>query len=191
MYILDTSLFKKALKNQGFASIGDLAQKLQIHRNTIHYYLSGHGVFPHQLEKMLETLRLKPADVLVEDQPPSIDKAENWWATLADALHQRFPQVTFVAFGSRTENRARAYSDLDVGVFSQNEIPWDEFRKMLSFKEEMEDKLPVFVDLVNLNTATPDFLKNISKGWRFLVGWQQDWLELQRKVIHGSKNFHR
>jgi len=47
--------------------------------------------------------------------------------------------------------------------------------------EYMEDE-PFFVDIVNLNRADDDFMRDISRNWQFLSGRLSDWIDLQRKA---------
>jgi predicted nucleotidyltransferase len=181
VYIIDSNRFKKALKARGYKSIGQLAKSLGIHRNTIHYYLSGNGVLPDNLEKMLHALDLKPADIIIEKrEEPSLKLAPI--ALLIDRLHEEFPDVTIVLFGSRPRGTAHKYSDWDLGVFSKGGIPHELYRSMVIRKNELVEDLPFFVDLVNLNRADKSFLRESSRHWIFLAGKVSDWVELQRKV---------
>ncbi|MBI2068238.1 MAG: nucleotidyltransferase domain-containing protein [Deltaproteobacteria bacterium] len=178
MFIVDAVKFREAVRTK-YRSIEKLARSLGIHRNTIHYYLSGHPVLPPALEKMLESLGLKPSEILIErkkDDTESFKKV----AAVVDQLHQEFPNITFVLFGSRTQKRAHRYSDWDIGAFSKNGLPHPIYRKLLRRKDELVESLPVMIDLISLNRAPPTFLQEISKNWLFLSGNQLDWLELQR-----------
>ncbi len=171
------------MKRQGIVSIGALARELGIHRNTIHYYLSGHGVFPEKLEKLLARLALQPADILVQKSGPKHHPLSAI-APLADLLQQQFPQVALVLFGSRVRNTARPYSDWDVGVYAQSGISHDQYRQMQKTKEEWEESSPYMVDVTNLNRADRDFLESASRGWIFLGGNLGSWLALHQKVKH-------
>ncbi len=181
MFVLDAVKFKEAVKRQGYRSLGELARLLGIHRNTIHFYLSGHRIFPAQFEKMIRTIGLKPTDVLIE-KGEELFSAQSL-ALIVDQLHREFPEITFVLFGSRAQGRAHRYSDWDVGVYSRQGISHPVYRALARRKDELVESLPVMLDLVNLNRADTAFLKEISKGWTFLTGSQQDWIELKRSVL--------
>lgn len=183
MYILDPKRFEEAMRRQGFASIGALARALGIHRNTIHHYLSGHGVFPTMLEKILDRLALQPGNVLVQKNARDANPLSPI-APLVDCLQQQFPEVAFVLFGSRARNTARTYSDWDIGAFSQKDISHDQYRRMWRKKEDREEEFPYMVDVTNLNRADEDFLKSASRGWIFLGGNMGSWLALNQKVAH-------
>lgn len=183
MYILDTKRFEEAMQRQGFASIGELARSLNIHRNTIHYYLSGHGVFPDKLEKLLARLSLQPADVLVQKKARDANSLSPI-APLIDQLQPQFPDAAFVLFGSRARNTARHYSDWDIGVYNQGGISHDQYRQMRRIKEDWEEHSPYMVDVTNLNRADEEFLKSASRGWIFLGGNLGSWLALNQKETH-------
>lgn len=102
--------------------------------------------------------------------------------SLIDELHARFPEVTFVLFGSRAEGRARRYSDWDIGVYSREGVSHARYRAIVRAAREAMDATPYLVDVVNLNRAEPEFLLEIAKHWRFLTGWRRDWEELRRKA---------
>ena len=181
MLVLDGARFREAVKVSGYHSLGELARSLGIHRNTIHYYLSGHRVLPPQLEKMVRAVGLKPVDIFVEKERESAT-SRNEIAPVVDQLHREFPEITFVLFSSRVGAKAHRYSDWDIGVFSRTGLPHVTYRTLLKKKAELIETTPLMVDLVNLNRADLSFLKEISRNWIFLTGHQQDWLELHRRL---------
>lgn len=181
MVILDAGRFWEALKRKGYTSASELAQNLGIHRNTIQRYLSGKNVLPENLEKVLRALSLKFSEALIEKKESASPQMETL-AAVVDKLHREFPEATFILFGSRAEGRARQYSDWDIGVYSRDGIAHALYRKIALRKDDLEEGLPYFIDIVNLNRADLAFLRDISKDWVFLTGSQQDWLDLQKKV---------
>lgn len=182
MYILDSQEFRRRLKEQGYPSIGALAKSLGIHRNTVYHYLSGNGVFPDALEKILLALKLEPTKALKQTGQTAVFKTEAI-APLIDRLHQAFPDVTFVLFGSRTRPKHHKYADWDIGVFSTEGLSHEAFLRIVFAKSELEEDSPYFIDLVNLNRAGKEFLSEISKDWMFLTGKRQDWIELNKKIV--------
>ena len=58
-------------------------------------------------------------------------------------------------------------------------MAWTRLRRK---KDDLEEDLPFFVDLVNLNNADVSFLGRIRNDWVFLGGKHRDWAELQRKA---------
>lgn len=181
MQIVDNKRFAKAMKDKGYSSIGEFAKRLGVHRNTIHYYLSGHGVFPQAFEKIMKALDLKPSDILIDDGISTGSSFEQI-ASLIDELHTEFPQVSFVLFGSRSRGEAAKYADWDIGVFSDKGLSHETYRRVVRRKNELIEDLPFFVDIVNLNRADENFLAEISKEWRFLAGRLSDWIKMQRKA---------
>jgi hypothetical protein len=57
-YILDSALIRKAMRARGYRSVQQLANKLGLHRNSLNYFMRGHGVFPVTVELLLNTLDL-------------------------------------------------------------------------------------------------------------------------------------
>lgn len=182
MHILDSKRFYEALKKKGYRSIGEFAGSLGIHRNTVYHYLSGHGVFPENFEKIIRALDLRPRDTLIDKDNEAITSPLEYIAPLVDGLHLEFPNVTFILFGSRSGGTAQKYSDWDIGVFAAEGLPHDIFRKISRRKDDLAENLPFFVDLINLNRADDDFLRQASHHWMFLAGRVNDWIDIQRKA---------
>lgn len=181
MYILDRAQFDHSLQKSGYPSIEALAKALRVHRNTIHYYLSGHPVFPKNFEKIIKALSLKPADILIQKT-----REESYFlkeiTPFVDQMQKKFPQATLVLFGSRAQGRGHCYSDWDIGVYSVEDLPHPIFRKMLRERSDYFETKPVMGDLVNLNQADDDFLSEISRSWIFLGGKLSGWVALQEKI---------
>lgn len=186
MYILDEHQFQTQLKKKGYRSISQLAKNLGIHRNTIHHYLSGNSVFPEKLDAIFLALDLDFKEAIVKRQKFTEDIAAPI-AKVIDELHAKFPEATFILFGSRAQGTARKYSDWDLGVFCRKGLPHEVFCKIRRKKIEFEEKSPYFIDLINLNRGDQDFLKEVSQHWIFLTGKRQDWIELQKKVFYENK----
>jgi len=186
MYILNSSKFYEHLKSQGFASIEELSKTLGIHRNTIQYYLAEHPIIADRLEKILNALKLSPAEAIIKRQTETSFTIEPI-APLIDALHQKFPEVTLVLFGSRAQGKAKKYSDWDIGVYGQKNFDRDLFRKIKIYKSKLEEKTPYMINLTHLNDADAPFLKNISRDWIFLAGKQEDWIQLNKKALYEQK----
>ncbi|MCB0318131.1 MAG: nucleotidyltransferase domain-containing protein [Bdellovibrionales bacterium] len=182
MYILNEAEFIIALKNKGFSSIQALADSLGMHRNTVHYYLSGkNSAIPDKLTELIDALDLDLKSALVKkesfkaDIHPSIIR-------IIDEIHKAFPKVSVVFFGSRAKNTSKKYSDYDLGVYSDEGIKHRCYNQILNIKDDLEQDSPYFVDVVNLNSADLSFLKEISTSWKFMAGRQKDWISLKNKV---------
>jgi predicted nucleotidyltransferase len=183
MFVIDTRQFRKAIRESGYRSITELARRLKIHRNTINYYLASNRVLPEKFEKMIEALDLHPSEILVEKQDPT-KTPFSLIAPVVDELHQRFPEITFVLFGSRAGGRPHKYSDWDIGIYSRKGVPHPTYEEILRCADDLAEELPYMIQVVNFNKATTSFLKEASSQWKFLTGSQQDWLELQRKATY-------
>lgn len=72
--------------------------------------------------------------------------------------HHLHPSCTVWAFGSRVNQTAQSYSDLDLALACHTYIAHDTlFQLKQSFRES---RLPFTVDIVDMNTA-PDYFKAI------------------------------
>ena len=185
MHILNHELFSEALKASSFKTIKNLAAHLGIHRNTIQHYLAGAAVIPDALDRALETLGLNPSRAFIKKTPGANVKFKEI-APIASAVSDKFPDVILVLFGSRARGTNRKYSDFDLGVYSSKSISHREYTQMIAIKESIEEDLPFFVDLINLNSADTDFIKEISKDWIFLSGNIKHWIDLQLKAQDGG-----
>jgi predicted nucleotidyltransferase len=101
-----------------------------------------------------------------------------------EELHKRHPTISIFLFGSRARGRARTYSDFDLGVYAKDGVRLAEFLQILEEKEAFEEVAPQRIDCVNLNNATPEFLREIAPDLRLLAGYDRDRLALEREVSH-------
>lgn len=80
---------------------------------------------------------------------------------LLDVLREYLPDgnVKFYVFGSRAKGSYKEYSDVDIALKGENEIP---FENLLKLKSEFENStFPYEVDIVDLNTISKNFLNII------------------------------
>ena len=179
-YLLDTTRLRSAVRSSRYGTLTALADATGVHRNTLQYYLSGKPVISDKLARVLDAVGLDLKEVLV--RPGSETLLSEEVADAVDALGSRHPDITLVLFGSRARRAAQRYSDFDIGAYSHQGMPHDRYRAMRSYLRDLEDRLPVYIDLVNLNRADRSFLRHIRKDWHFLCGRQRDWLALNREA---------
>lgn len=179
MYILDPIIVKSSLKSTNIKSVVNLAKRLDIHRNTVQYYLAGAPVLNLNLEKILDGLNLTPKTAFkkieneIQDEKKIVIK-------LADTISNSLPlPLAIVLFGSRAKKTAHRYSDFDIGVYSKDGLSNKDFLKLHRYKDKFEDSSPYLVDLVNLNSINSEFIKNISADMKFLSGSGESWLMLK------------
>jgi predicted nucleotidyltransferase len=181
MASLDKMALEQSLKNKQLRSFADLARVTGLHRNTINHYLRGHSVFQQGYEKICQSLGVSPLELIEKTKKnPQIREI----APLIDLLHARFPQVTFVLFGSRAKGKEKKFSDWDIGFYSSQTISHRQHLDLLKLKSEWleESGLIVDVDLVNLNRADSDFLSVCQNDLVFLTGKIGDWQMLKEKA---------
>ncbi|NLD28056.1 MAG: nucleotidyltransferase domain-containing protein [Myxococcales bacterium] len=129
----------------------------------------------------MSALGLKPQDFII-DIPDEAAAPIEKIAPIIDRLHEEFPDVTFILFGSRAKGTAAKYSDWDIGALRAGGLPHDEYKKVLIRKDELVEDFPYFVDMVNLDRADAAFLREASRGWVFLTGRLADWIEFKKGV---------
>ena len=94
---------------------------------------------------------------------PSIAIAPEEASIVLKILEERIPDRAVWIFGSRAKNRARRRSDLDLAIGGSEPLPLDLY---LDLKDEFLDSdLPYFVDLVDLTTITPEFMRCIESDF--------------------------
>lgn len=179
MIVLNERALKEGIEQRGFPSVKAFAGHLGLHRNTVHNYLSGKPVISDALNKIAEFLDLGPAELFLRKVEEHADQLEAL-APLIDQLAQAAANTCLVLFGSRARKSARRSSDFDIGVFSSEGIPHESFRKLRILKSDLEEKSPVSIDLINLNSATSEFIREISGDWQFLAGRRTEWCNLKK-----------
>jgi predicted nucleotidyltransferase len=70
-------------------------------------------------------------------------------------LAQHVPWARAWAFGSRTGDRAKRFSDLDVALEAENGVPTEAMARLRDAFSE--SNLPIKVDVVEWNTLDPEF----------------------------------
>lgn len=108
----------------------------------------------------------------------TLDIQPNHLAIVRDILHRHVPQYDVWAFGSRTQGRARSYSDLDLVIMTDEPLP---LRVMADLVEDFaESDLPWKVDIVDW-ASTDAVFRSIIACDRVLVqrGMRPDSVERQ------------
>jgi len=171
------------MARNGIRSIAALARRTGVHRNTIGRFMwGGEPVVPESVSRILDELSLEPGEALErKGQEDTARSSSEALAQLVDELLERHPKGAYVLFGSRARGDARRYSDFDLGVYSRDGLELTPYLELLRIKERHEDRLPWFIDLVNLNNADPAFLGRIGGDMKFLAGRRGDWQSLQER----------
>lgn len=187
MFILNAKLIEEKLRKSPYQNITGLAKDLKIHRNTIHFYLSGNRVLPQKFEEIINALNITPAEALIKKTKirPDLEKEI---ALLADSIHKSYPHISVFLFGSRAREikdiaqKKNLYRDIDLGIFSSEGISFDDYLKIISRKSDFEENSAYVFDVTNLNNADNTFLKTIYNDLIFLNGRLVDWNTLREKI---------
>ena len=87
---------------------------------------------------------------------------------LIDLIRQKIPGCRIWLFGSRARKTHRSGSDFDLAIDAGRIL---QMREIFAIKEAIEETtLPVFVDIVDINNVSSDFLDHIKKEW---IVWAQ------------------
>ena len=77
-----------------------------------------------------------------------------------DVLRKYVPECEVWVFGSRANNKAKRFSDLDLALVSPTALPVRRLALLASAFEESD--LPIKVDLVDLQSSSPAFRGRIA-----------------------------
>lgn len=82
---------------------------------------------------------------------------------LKQILRKYFPKAQILVFGSRYKHTNKPYSDIDIAIVEKEKIDLATYSKV---KEELEESnLRYRVDLLDWNSISADFQKNIEEGY--------------------------
>jgi type I restriction enzyme S subunit len=99
--------------------------------------------------------------VSLKSNLPKIDLKPQDWHEVNLVLKKHVPEYPVWAFGSRVKGTAKAYSDLDLAIISQQPLS---LTKMATLKEAFdESNLSIRVDVVDWVTASEVFRKIIEQ----------------------------
>ena len=184
-FVLNRDVIQSAMAKKRIRGLSDLARRTGVHRNTLGRFIYRQlPVLPDSIARVFEELSVSPGDALKRIGDPSPSSTRAIVAEIADKLLAKHHEAAYVLFGSRARNDARKYSDFDIGVFSKDGLPLEKYLSLLDIKGGFEEDQPWFFDLVNLNNADSEFLKNIGPDLQFLAGRHGDWLALKAKCCN-------
>lgn len=98
---------------------------------------------------------------MTEQEMPPIDLNLHDWAIVRDILKGHVPQYEVWAFGSRARWTAKAYSDLDLAVVTEQPLDWPVSTALSEAFDESD--LPIKVDVVDWAATSETFRKIIAK----------------------------
>jgi amidophosphoribosyltransferase len=105
-----------------------------------------------------------------------VDLSEDDRYIVTRILAARVPERPVYAFGSRVTGHASRRSDLDLAVGGSQELPLEVRAELV--EDFTESDLPILVDIVDLNTVTPEFRNRI----------EQDFVPIQMPATPANDN---
>lgn len=95
------------------------------------------------------------------EQQARLNLSQQEWELVKRILNQFLPGLEVWAFGSRTNGKAKRYSDLDLAIISQQPLP---LATMAALREAFDESdLPIKVDVVDWATTREPFRKIIAE----------------------------
>lgn len=95
-----------------------------------------------------------------------INLEQKYLEMLQNILQKNIPDKTVWLFGSRTTEKIKRYSDIDLVIISENRIPWD---IIFHLKEDLDESdLPYKVDILDWSTLDNDFKKIIQGRYEII-----------------------
>ena len=98
----------------------------------------------------------------------SIDLAPALLRQVQAILAEHVPECEVWAFGSRIGGSAKRFSDLDLAIVAEQEIPTRRLALLANAFEESD--LPFRVDLVDYHSANPTFKERIAQRRQVIFG---------------------
>jgi predicted nucleotidyltransferase len=93
--------------------------------------------------------------------PPNLDLKPRDWQEVCHILRAHVPEYPVWAFGSRVQGTAKAYSDLDLAIITQQPLS---LTKTAALKEAFdESNLSIRVDIVDWATTSETFRQIIAQ----------------------------
>ena len=177
----------RRMQRYGFNSLGELAQHIGVHRNTLGHFLSGRNVVPNSICKLFEILDLDPSEVFIKGESAK-DSQPSWLqiSEVIDAIYSDSPRCNFIMFGSRIRGDSRAYSDFDLGVFSETPLSTKDYLELVEKVEVLSEDLPFRIELVNLNNAEPQFIRTILPHHLFIAGNRSVWEKFIERILRNG-----
>ena len=90
---------------------------------------------------------------------PAVQIAPRHWELVAALLQRHVPHCDVWAFGSRAQQRAQPYSDLDLAIAADGELS---LSTLAALAADFEDSaLPFKVDVLDWSALSPAFRKTV------------------------------
>lgn len=186
--IINDAEFKSQLKEKEINSISNLALISGLHRNTLYPLIRGEvSPFTETYLTLCKVLQVSPLFLIKNEEGSELEVIKESIRLIINEEKQERSHYAFFLYGSRASNKARKFSDYDIGVTGgEVMIPWRDF---LSMKESLEilcEDLSVKVSILNFDEAPESFLDDFDSPLKFIYGSTQSFLFF-KGVLHGRK----
>lgn len=185
-YLVDPTRLRALIRVRGYPTLSAFAAAHRLSRATLQSYLRGQTPISTAFYHLAKALRVDPLTLLTLDTK-SKTPPEQEILPIATALCRQVPQLAVGLFGSRATNRARTYSDWDLGITrGATALATADFLRCKRLVDDLAEDLPRRVDLINLDAAPTWFLEGIHYPPIFLGGTETSW-QYFLGVLHGTQ----
>lgn len=186
-YCLDAEKMNNLLRKRGFASLAEFARTHRLNRATLHHYIKGQGgPFPESYYAICNALKADPLSLLVPVTEVQLANISEMMPIIKN-ICLADEKVAVGLLGSRARDKARKYSDWDIGITrGSNPLGGVEFLRLKRHADEAIDRLAREVDILNLDAAPDWFLRGIDYTPVYLAGDTNAWAFFLG-VLHGAK----
>lgn len=91
----------------------------------------------------------------------TLDLEDRYKEFIINSILKIIPNVEIYVYGSRVKGTAVKYSDVDIALKSEEEIPFDMVLKLKAFFSD--STFPYMVDIIDLNSISENFKNRIQK----------------------------
>lgn len=91
----------------------------------------------------------------------TLDLEDRYKEFIINSILKIIPNVEIYVYGSRVKGTAVKYSDVDIALKSEEEIPFDTVLKLKAFFND--STFPYMVDIIDLNSISENFKNRIQK----------------------------
>lgn len=186
--ILDRTKLTEILKQKQISSVSNLALISGLHRNTLYPLIRGEvSPFTETFLSLCKVLQVPPVSLIKNEEGDAFSFIDQSINSILNEKRNERAHYAFFLYGSRASDKARKFSDYDIGVTGgEATVPWRDFLLMKESLEQMCDDLSVKVSLLNFDEAPPAFLDDFDSPLKFIAGDFHSF-SFFKGILHGRK----
>lgn len=186
--LVDGAKLTKLLKQAEIDSISELGLISGIHRNTLYPLVRGEASpFTETYLTLCKALKISPLSLIKYEERKDFNVIEESLDKILNENSKIRTHYAFFLYGSRASDKARTFSDYDIGVTGGEMIV--QWRDFLQIKESLDnacEDLSVKVSLLNFDEAPSSFLDDFDSRLKFISGNIESF-SFFKGILHGRK----